>query len=77
MFGREPFSLLDTVLPSQGNIPNNIAEYVLQLAHAREVAYENVTQSQERMKQRYDQTSNQVPLEPGELVWIFFPKINV
>ena len=25
MFGREPFSLLDTVLPTQGNIPNNIA----------------------------------------------------
>ena len=77
MFGREPYSPLDTILPSQRNVPNTVSEYALQLAHAREVAKQNIADTQERIKMRYDETSNYKPLEPGELVWIFFPKINV
>ena len=77
MFGREPYSPLDTILPSQRNVPNTVSEYALQLAHAREVAKQNIADTQERIKMRYDETSNYKPLEPGELVWIFFPEINV
>ena len=68
MFGREPYSPLDTILPSQRNVPNTVSEYALQLAHAREVAKQNIADTQERIKMRYDETSNYKPLEPGELV---------
>ena len=50
MFGREPYSLLDTILPSQRNVPNTVSEYALQLAHAREVAKQNIADTQERIK---------------------------
>ena len=77
MFGREPYSPLDTILPVHKDLPSSIKEYALQAAYAREVAVANVTETQEKIKKRYDQTSHDVPLEPGELVWIFFPEINV
>ena len=77
MFGREPFSPLDTILPAVQDLPNSIRQYALQLAYAREVAKNNVATCQEKIKTRYDETSNNVSFEPGELVWIFFPEINV
>ena len=77
MFGREPHYPLDTVLPSVQGLPNSVKEHVLQIAHAREVAMTNVKECQHIIKQRYDKNSTQEPLQPGELVWIFFPEINV
>ena len=77
MFGREPYCPLDTILPTLHEVPNNIKEYVLLLSHARETSKMNVTESQEKIKKKYDESSSYDPLEPGELVWIFFPEINV
>ena len=77
MFGREPFSPLDTVLPTITNLPRTVREYALQIAHARKTAKQNILISQDRIKERYDKSSNGVPFESGDLVWIFFPEINV
>ena len=75
MFGREPHYPLDTVLPSVQGLPNSVTEHVLQLAYATEVAMTNVKECQHIIKQRYDKSSTKEPLQ--ELVWIFFPEINV
>ena len=77
MFGRDPFTPLDTVLAVQKEIPKNVEEYALQLAHSREIAKQNIAETQKKIKMRYDDNSNYKPIEPGELVWIFFPEINV
>ena len=77
MFGREPYYPLDTVLPQLTDLPSTVSEHVLQLAHAREVAMSNVKECQHVIKKKYDRNANSDPLQPGELVWIFFPEINV
>ena len=77
MFGREPFCPLDTILPTLTTLPRTVREYALQAARAREVAQNNIASSQVRIKERYDKTSNDQPFESGDLVWIFFPEINV
>ena len=77
MYGREPFYLLDTILPNMQEAPCQVHEHVLKLAHAREVGMTNVKESQEIIKRKYDRNATQEPLQPGELVWIFYPEINV
>ena len=77
MYGREPFCPLDTILPRMTDPAPSTQEYVRQLVHAREVAVQNVTDCQHLIKRKYDQNCTPDPFQPGELVWIFFPEINV
>ena len=77
MFGREPYYPLDTVLPKLSEIPPNVREHALQVAHAREVSMSNIKECQHIIKKKYDKNAIADPLQPGELVWIFFPEINV
>ena len=37
----------------------------------------NVKECQHIIKKKYDKNANTDPLQPGELIWIFFPEINV
>jgi hypothetical protein len=72
MFGREPLSPLDTILPefkvSQSDLFLN--EYISKLIKAREVATANLQKAQTKMKNKYDK-------KVGDLVWIHTPEINV
>ena len=77
VYGREPFYPLDTILPNMQEAPCQVHEHILKLAHAREVAMTNVKESQEIIKRKYDRNATQEPLQPGELVWIFYPEINL
>lgn len=78
MFGREPYYPLDTILPNVSEVrPISIREHVLSLAHARELAMHNIKERQDVIKKRYDKGAVEDPFEPGELVWIFFPEINI
>ena len=78
MFGRMPIHPIDTVI-----LPNVIPEVeglkdsIVKLQKAREVARQNVLEKQQQIKERYDQSANPVSFEPGDLVWIYFPQIQV
>lgn len=78
MYGREPYCPLDSVLPTvQDAVPPSVKEFVLRLQKAREVARINITESQARMKKRYDESANSPPFAEGDMVWIYFPEINL
>jgi hypothetical protein len=52
MFGREPLSPLDTVLPEVTDLTEHqmLSDYILKLHKAREVASSNMLLAQEKMK---------------------------
>ena len=73
-----PLHPIDTViLPNLAPENDTIRETILKLQESREVARQNIIESQEKMKERYDKTANPISFEPGDLVWIYFPKIVV
>jgi hypothetical protein len=79
MFGREPLSPLDTVLP-QYEITHNKAffvEFLQKLSKAREVAAINLEQAQIRMKETYDKKAFEMTYELGDLVYVYYPEITI
>jgi hypothetical protein len=56
MFGREPLSPLDTILPTVTDLTNHemLSDYLVKLHKAREVASSNMLLAQEKMKKQYD-----------------------
>ena len=78
MFGRDSPSFLDTSLPTvtSGDDPE-WAHFIKRLSKAREIAIDNVTKRQTKIKERYDETSNHPNFQEGDLVWVYFPEIKV
>lgn len=78
MFGKDPQEALDTVLPTQFDKKRpEVKEEIAKVALAREVARNNVIAAQEKMKSRYDETTNVINFTIGDKVWANFPEIKV
>ena len=77
MYGRMPLNPLDTVVLPSDYQHDDVKELIVKLQEARELARQNIVESQQTMKQRYDKKANPQDFEPGDLVWIYFPQIMV
>jgi hypothetical protein len=79
MFGREPLSPLDTVLPAVTDLTDHqmLSEYILKLHKAREVASSNMLLAQDKMKKQYDKKASDLKYSIGDYVYCYFPDILV
>jgi hypothetical protein len=79
MFGREPFSPLDTVLPMDMDLNDNdmLSDYIVKLIKAREVASSNMLLAQDKMKKQYDKKASDLKYFIGDLVYIYFSEVMV
>jgi hypothetical protein len=79
MFGREPISPLDTVLPTVTDLTENemLSEYIQKLTKAREIAASNLLLAQDKMKKQYDKKASDLRYSVNDLVYVYFPEVNV
>jgi transposase InsO family protein len=77
MYGREPLSPLDSVLPEYPLEPEEINEHLEKLRTARSAARASLEEAQKRMKEQYDKKSNEINYQVGELTWVWFPHLQV
>jgi hypothetical protein len=75
MFGREPFSPLDTVLPTVTDLNDHemLSYYIVKLTKAREVASSNMLLAQDKMKKQYDKKASDLKYSIGDKNILLLP----
>lgn len=78
MFAKEPANPLDTVLPmATEELQPSSQETILKIRLVREIAKQNLAKCQEIMKDTYDKMANPKEFEPGDVVWLHVPQVQV
>ena len=77
MYGRLPLNPIDTIVLPNFHKNDDVRESIVKLQEAREIARQNIIETQVVMKQRFDEKANPQDFEPGDLVWIYFMEIMV
>lgn len=75
LYGRDPSSTLDTILPYPNEHPDNdlMTQFTSSSEASRQLARSRTLQHQDASKRRYDAQHRDVHYLPGDLVLIFFP----